>query len=243
MNIENYFPISSQSSVEDRAVILKLKEFIKQKYSKYNYVEIGSYLGGSLTPHLIDTCCLKVLSIDDRERQQPDERGVIYDYAKITNQTMLDKILSVGLTIEKLETFDGDLKDYLNKSSNKNTKYHIAFIDGEHTNSACFSDFVNLRKLLETDSIVAFHDSHLVFSALKNIKTLLESEGAKFKFIKVLNSDVSFILFGDLVNIDTKSLIADDENWMFIAESKLLLEIFKNRLKLGIIPPRVFRAY
>ena len=76
---------------------------------------------------------------------------------------------------------------------------------------------------------------------MKNIQSLLTSEGVKFKFIKVKDSDISFILFGDLINLDTKIFIADDENWMQAAESKLLLQIFRNRCQIGISAPRVFK--
>jgi hypothetical protein len=70
--INERFPIESQTSTEDKIVILKLITL----FEKYNYCEIGSFLGGSLTPHLQTDSCQHILSIDDRERIQPDERGV-----------------------------------------------------------------------------------------------------------------------------------------------------------------------
>tara|TARA_R100001443_G_scaffold111193_1_gene123782 strand:- start:249 stop:1004 length:756 start_codon:yes stop_codon:yes gene_type:complete len=251
MNSEDYYPILSQSSPNDRRVLLKLQDFIKEIYPTYNYVEIGSFMGGSLTPYLMDDSCLEVLSIDDRERQQPDERGACYDYATITSQTMLDNIVSKGLSIDKIKIFDGDVKVFVKTDYDKEKKYHVAFIDGEHTDFACFSDFVNIRKLLESNSIVAFHDSNLVFKSLRNIRSLLESEGVKFKFIKVVDSEMTVILFGDVCDIDLSSLISDSEDWMVNAETELLASVFKHRLshnstqdiEFTINPPPVHKAF
>ena len=251
MNFENYYPILSQSSLNDRLVLLKLQDLIKRIYSRYNYVEIGSFMGGSLTPYLMDDSCEQVLSIDDRERQQPDERGAHYDYSTITSQTMLDNITSKGLSIDKIKIFDGDVKVFVKTDYDKEEKYHIAFIDGEHTDFACFSDFVNVRKLLASNSIVAFHDSNLIFKSLHNICSLLESEDAKFKFIKVADSEMSVILLEDLCDIDLNDIIPDNENWMINAETKLLENIFQNRLshnspqdiKFTISPPPVHTAF
>ena len=251
MKLQDYFPISSQSSWKDREVILKLQDFIKEIYPTYNYVEIGSFMGGSLTPYLMDNSCEEVLSIDDRERQQPDERGAVYDYSTITSQKMLDHIVSKGLSIDKIKIFDGDVKVFVNSKYNKGKKYHVAFIDGEHTDFACFSDFVNIRKLLSPNSIVAFHDSSFIFKSLKNIQTLLESEGIKFKFIKVADCEMSVIFFEDLCDIDLSSLTADSEDWMIEAETGLLIFNVKNRVKLklsenvefSIKSPPIFKAF
>ena len=46
LNLE--FPIISQTTDEDKIVLLKLKNLM-QKLNSYSYLEIGTYLGGSLS--------------------------------------------------------------------------------------------------------------------------------------------------------------------------------------------------
>ena len=40
----------------------------------------------------MDPACKMVLSIDERGRVQPDERGISYDYSGITTQSMRDEL-------------------------------------------------------------------------------------------------------------------------------------------------------
>ena len=82
------FPINSQTSDSDKEVLLKIRSLLGPKYS---YLEIGSYLGGSLTPFLRDENCIKILSIDNRGQKQPDERGAKFDYSGITHTTSFNE--------------------------------------------------------------------------------------------------------------------------------------------------------
>jgi hypothetical protein len=131
------FPILSQTSTHDKRVLLNLREILQVNPS-YSYLEIGSYLGGSLTPFLSDPKCTAILSIDDRGRVQPDERGRTFDYSHITHETMISTLEDHGLSVEKLKVFDGSISDY----ADADAKYDLLFIDGEHTDWACFRDFV-----------------------------------------------------------------------------------------------------
>lgn len=75
-----------------------------RKMRSYAYVEIGSFRGGSLTPFLMDRACSMVLSIDERGRVQPDERGIAYDYSEITTQSMLDELCCHDIQTDRLKT-------------------------------------------------------------------------------------------------------------------------------------------
>ena len=72
-NPNNEFPINSQTSPTDKLSLLQIRDIFKKTLPTYSYLEIGSYLGGSLTPFLKDPQCSHILSIDERNRQQPDE--------------------------------------------------------------------------------------------------------------------------------------------------------------------------
>ena len=81
---------------------------------------------------------------------------------------------------------DNQLHGLLEKYDDKGNKFNLMFIDGEHTDWACFRDFVHGRKLLTEDSIVVFHDSSLIYKSLKIIQEYMLASGKKFKFIKSL---------------------------------------------------------
>ncbi len=73
--LQTEFPISSQTSEIDKRALLLVREAINGYLDSYNYLEIGSYLGGTLVPFLRDGSCRRILSVDKRGQLQPDERG------------------------------------------------------------------------------------------------------------------------------------------------------------------------
>ena len=175
------FPIESQTSPTDKLALLQVRNILKRTLPAYDYLEIGSFLGGSLTPFLRDPQCRRILSVDERNRQQPDERGVKYDYSGITHQTMIDNLKNHGFDVGRLQTFDGSISDYHGSAG----KFDAVFIDGEHTNFACFRDFIHGIKLLREDSVIVFHDSTLIYQALRIIQEYLVAAGERFRFVKV----------------------------------------------------------
>ncbi len=192
-HIPSAFPIESQTSEADKLALLITRDLLGRSGS-YSYAEIGSFMGGSLAPFLLDAKCEAVLSIDDRGRHQPDARGRTFDYTQITHQTMLDNLTGHGLPITKIETFDGSISEY----DVKTRLYDALFIDGEHTDWACFRDFIHGEKLLKPNAVVMFHDTALVLTSLQIIKEYLVATSRKFTFFKMKNSEVSFIVLGDL---------------------------------------------
>ena len=200
-----------------------------QSLGTYSYLEIGSYLGGSLTPFLSDENCSKIVSIDERERQQPDERGAKYDYAGVTHDTMLANLKGHGFELSKIEVFDGSVSQY----NNLDKKYDFIFIDGEHTDWACFRDFIHSEKLFKNDCIVAFHDTNLVYKSIRIINELLIAKGSKFKFIKVKNSAMSCLFFNAFSEVNLHDLFEAEENidrYFSECESELLLATVRNRV-------------
>jgi hypothetical protein len=160
------FTVKTATGQGDRLSLLRLQNLVAAQGS-YAYVEVGSFLGGTLVPHLLDPRCASVLSIDLRPDEQPDERGRAYSYKGSTTARMLG-ILRPHVPDEgmaKLATFDGDASAY---APAEGEAYDLAFIDGEHTITACFSDYVSLRELMKPDGIIVFHDSNLVTDAIIN---------------------------------------------------------------------------
>jgi len=113
------------------------------------------FLGGSLTPLLLEPACDIVVSVDERGRQQPDERGEKYDYAGIAFQSMVSSLISHGIGISKLVVHDGAISAF----DQAGRKFDLAFIGGERTDVACVRDFAWLYPMMKEDSIIPFHDS------------------------------------------------------------------------------------
>ena len=155
------FRVPSQTTVDDRWSLLRLQRLVRQAYRPYSYLEVGSHLGGSIFPHLVDERCSSIVSIDPRPEAQPDQRGRDFFYDGNTTRRMLDTLSAAAgeAALVKIRTFDSDVSTVAPKQVGRNIR--LALIDGEHTNRAAFRDFSQVLKMVERDSIIAFHDSNI----------------------------------------------------------------------------------
>jgi hypothetical protein len=231
--VQEEFPINSQTSMGDKIALLQVRKFLNENLGDYTYLEIGSFMGGSLTPFLKDSRCHSILSVDERNRVQPDERGIKYDYSGITHQTMIDNLKDHGFDVKKLRTFDGSINDYPVAGE----KFDLIFIDGEHTDFACFRDFIHSHKLLREDSVVVFHDSTLIYKALRIIQEYLIATQERFRFIKVKDSDVSCIFRNSLSAVKLEKYFQCEEDldaFYEAAENAVTAELIKNRVDVNV---------
>jgi hypothetical protein len=67
--------VVSQSTDNDRRAFLALQLAAREDAAGYVYLEIGSYKGGSLQPHVVDPKYVHIHSIDLRPRNASDVRG------------------------------------------------------------------------------------------------------------------------------------------------------------------------
>jgi len=226
--IKKFFPINSQTSFEDKHILLKVKEMISK--NDFNYLEIGSFLGGSLTPFLIDKKCKIVISIDKRNQNLEDERNEKQSYENVGTNYMINNLKKYNLDIHKLKTFNGDVENF--KTS---IKFDLAFLDGVHTDINTFSDFINVYEMVKKDSIILFHDSSIIFKSINIIDTMLNKKKLKYKLAKFKNSEISGIFFGKYSKYNLKKKISKVENlkkFIATAEENLLLEQINNRLQI-----------
>ena len=135
----------------------------------YLYLELGSHLGGTLVPHLMDQACRLIYSIDKRPASQLDERGVFFDYSDNSTARMLDTLKQAvpRSALPKLITLDKDISDLTD--SEIGGKADLVLIDAEHTNVAVFRDFLGSLRFTQPSFIAAFHDADLVCDGLLNI--------------------------------------------------------------------------
>ena len=168
------FAIGSQTTTNDRISFLRLQRLLRGRDGAYCYLEIGSHLGGSLVPHLADPRCAWVVSIDPRPLTQPDERGALFAYEENSTARMIAGLRRhlPEASLRRLQTFDLDAAAVPHAELRRPVQ--LALIDGEHTNTAAFSDFLSVLPLLADDAVVAWHDSNLITDAIQNVERFLD---------------------------------------------------------------------
>ena len=229
--INFYFPIHSQTSDEDKVFLLKTSRLIKERAGSYSYLEIGSFFGGTLVPFLMDNACVDVLSVDEREKHILDERGVRLNYTGVTSGSMIDKISGHGISTTKLRVHDGSIDTVADNGA----KYDLIFIDGEHTDAACFKDFIWSISKLKENGIVLFHDSSFIFKAITMATEFLKAQKIKHSFWKVGQSDMAGLFIGNYADEPFEEIFGYLQDWGFFcrfSEDNLIKNLFWNRLSL-----------
>ena len=144
-----------------------------------------------------------------------------------------DGIDAHGFDVTKLDTFDGSINEY----PKTDDKFDLVFIDGEHTDFACFRDFIHSLKLMKENSVIVFHDSSLIHKALRIIQEYFVASKERFRFVKVKDSEVSCIFRNSLAVLKLEEFLQIDNDLNAFyrnAETALLTEVVKNRLNVNI---------
>ena len=179
LDLKIFEKIKTQLTDNDKQTLLGCQFAVRNLLPNYNYLEIGSYLGGSIQPHLLDEKCARVYSIDKRPLRQPDERGVDYIYLNNSTARMLELLSEIALT-DKIKTIDGDTRREV-KPSQIEEKIQMCFIDGEHTDEAVFSDFKFCLEVLDENGAILFHDSAINYNAIANCIQYLKDSEIEFR--------------------------------------------------------------
>jgi len=180
MDIRLFAAIASQTTDGDKRSLLACQLAVRSPGTPYHYLEIGSYLGGSLQPHVLDPLCASIVSIDRRPTVHADEGGVSNTYADNSTQRMLAKLRAIseqGAT--KIRCIDADASNI--DTATIPVAPQLCFIDGEHTDSAVWSDYTFCRSVLSHDGAILFHDASIVYRGLFKIMQALRQEGADFR--------------------------------------------------------------
>ncbi len=179
LDLNLFQKVESQSTQHDKQSCLAIQLAVRKLRRGYNYLEIGSYLGGSIQPHLLDDLCTRIYSIDKRPDKQPDARGFDYTYLNNSTERMLEKLRTVASdNLEKITTIDGDSRSI--KSSEIDERIDLCFIDGEHTDEAVLSDFKFCLRVLKENGCIAFHDAQITYNGIASCIAELEQSGIKF---------------------------------------------------------------
>lgn len=187
--------IKSQTSPADRRALLMLRDSICAVLGRYRYAEVGSHLGGSLQPHVIDPRCVGIMSIDPRPTEQPDERWAYhYRYEGNSSQRMLSLLAAIpGSDLTKLAIHESNSWDL--PVNTPAEPIDFAFIDGEHTNRAVKKDFKALKGRMSRISVIAFHDCFVTSSALLTIQRRLRLWNRSARFYHFPDSEIVAVAF------------------------------------------------
>jgi hypothetical protein len=167
LDLSLFSRIPSQTWDEEKRGLLAAQAAIRDLRGSYEYLEIGSHLGGSIQPYLVDPRCQRIYSIDRRPVLQADGRGVPYGYPGNSTARMLELLAAIDQkSITKIKTFDGDSRSI---DPRQIGAPDICFIDGEHTTEAVSADWQFCLRVCRPDGVILFHDMQIVFPGIRNM--------------------------------------------------------------------------
>lgn len=181
LSVDLFDGIRSQTSLADRRSLLAVQRATARRHPEYAYLEIGSYLGGSIQPYLLDPRCSAIYSIDPRPIEQPDDRspGFVVRYPENSTERMLANLRKLDPErVSVIRCFDSDASAV--DPARIAVRPQIALIDGEHTRTAVLSDYAFCRKVLAPEGMILFDDFPIVYPAVLEITRALRKEGQGF---------------------------------------------------------------
>lgn len=178
LDLKLFEKIKSQSTDDDKRSLLACQLAVRELKPGYTYLEIGSYLGGSIQPHLLDGKCARIYSIDKRPAVQPDERGFDYAYQNNSTARMIENLRGVTPDLDKITTLDGDTRGVT--PAQVPDKVQLCFIDGEHTDPTVMSDFRFCLEVLDSAGAIMFHDAQITYNGIADCIKYLEENSYDF---------------------------------------------------------------
>lgn len=183
--------IPSQSSENDQRSLLACQNAVRRLAPSYCYLEIGSHLGGSIQPHLLDDACVRIYSMDRRPASQPDARGPAFRYPDNSTARMLDNLRRLSPEgVAKVTCIDGDSREIAPAVIAE--RPHLCFIDGEHTDRAAVADFHFSLAALAPSGVIVFHDAQVVYNGIFAALAHLRQVGIPFRAYNL--PDVVFVV-------------------------------------------------
>jgi hypothetical protein len=193
LDLSLFAAIDTQSDDGDKRSWLALQRTARRSNEPYTYLEIGSFLGGSLQPYVLDPRCRKIISIDPRPAAQPDDRGQWFHYENNSTDRMLANLRAIDPDqAAKIVCFDSDARDI--DPTRLADRPDLCFIDGEHTERAVLSDFNFCLRVCAPRAIIFFHDDWVIYPALARILGNLRAQGKPFNAFKLKGSTFAIAL-------------------------------------------------
>jgi len=201
LDLSLFAAIDSQSDDGDRRSWLALQREVRTANRSYVYLEIGSHLGGSIQPHLLDPRCRTIYSIDKRPVEPPDDRGQRFRYEGNSTARMLSNLQAIAPDqMAKIVCFDADAREI--DPALIPEPPDLCFIDGEHTKEAVLSDAAFCLRVCSPRAILCFHDDWIIYPALSAIARTLAGQGTRFRAFKLRGSTFAIALGSSSLPLD-----------------------------------------
>jgi len=236
LNVQLFSTVETQANEGDKKSWLALQRAVRRSNGKYAYLEIGSYVGGSIQPHLLDPNCAKIFSIDKRTFETPDDRASLdyaYQYENNVTERMLQNLRLVDSNqMSKIVCFDSDACEVSPAAIEQPAD--ICFIDGEHTKAAVLSDFQFCLKVCAPNAAIYFHDADVIYPALAEIEQSLRTRNIPFVGLKLLGATYLIALRGSPVCRDSfvRSLATNGRRFI---RQRQLAALVKRHLPQGFL--------
>jgi hypothetical protein len=230
--------IQSQTSAGDRSSLLAIQRAVAKKNKEYTYLEIGSHLGGSIQPHLIDDRCKRIYSIDPRPLQQPDDRshGHVEYYDDNSSEKMIALLRNIsGGDVDKIDCIELNASEIDPKKIENRPE--LAFIDGEHSKAAVLSDFLFCDEVVSERGTILFHDFFIIFPALFEICRILDRQHRTYLPLMLENELFGIFFDHDLVHSDPYLTVLFKKNryfWLGFRYKAWLKQILPGSIVRGI---------
>lgn len=225
LDLSLFAAIESQSDDGDKLSWLALQRAVRRGKESYAYLEIGSHLGGSIQPHLLDPRCRKILSIDKRPGEQPDDRGQRFRYEDNSTARMLANLRPLAPDqVSKIVCFDSDAQEV--DASLLTDRPDLCFIDGEHTESHVLSDFDFCAGVCSPRAILCFHDDWVIYPALARILRTLDRQKKTYTAFKLQGSTFAIALGAPSIPDDEflRRIAVDGRRFIFRMRVRRLLK-------------------
>lgn len=169
--------VLAQLTRDDRRSLLALHAACRRVHGSFGYLEIGSYLGGSLQALVCDPACERIVSIDPRPAAPPDVRGRM-GYADNSTERMLENLRAIpGAAVDKIQAVEASTEDL--DPADAPFAPQLCFVDGEHTHEAALRDARYCAAAVAGNGAVAFHDAHIVYKGIAAFVAELEAAGVE----------------------------------------------------------------
>jgi hypothetical protein len=166
LDIRLFDRILGQANEWDKQALLALHDASAREFGSFGYLEIGSYLGGSLQAVVQDSRCTEIMSIDPRPATAADNRTGTWSYPDNTTAHMLELLGDLpGADLSKVDTFEVGTDALTVDALPSRPRY--CFIDAEHTDEAALRDARFCAEALAVQGVIAFHDSDVVRTGIE----------------------------------------------------------------------------
>jgi Methyltransferase domain len=207
--------VDGRSSEDDRTSWLALQRAVREAEPRFAYLEVGSYLGGSIQQYLLDPKCSRIYSIDKRPATVPGARDKAGRRKENSTENMVENLRAVAPgELHKLVCFDTDAR-HVDPALIVEAP-DLCFIDGEHTDHAALSDFLFCLGVCTREATIYFHNESWIREGIRECLSYLKNENRPCNAYKLPGSTFAIAIGGSPVGSDQRvaEMALDGNAWL-----------------------------